>query len=135
MKTKLFVFIIILALFVWACSEKSPDKKIDLAVLQMTDSIKDLGTIKMDTSLTIPFYVKNVSDNPLIIKKVGVSCSCTLVEYNKQPIKKGDSALIHVKYTPQKGFTGAFEKSIVIEANIKNYFKVVYFKGTIENKL
>ncbi len=92
--------ILLIGLLTWACNQKPVeneiDKKLDLAVLQITDSIKDLGTLNVDTSLTIPFYVKNISDNPLIIEKVGVSCSCTLVEYDKRPIKKGDSTLIQV---------------------------------------
>lgn len=136
MNIKHLLLLFVIGLFAWSCNQKTEEKeitkKVDLAILQMTDSVKDLGQIAVDTSLTIPFYAKNVSDNPLIITKVGVSCSCTLVEYDKKPIKKGDSVLIQVKYTPQKGFTGAFEKSIVIEANIKNYYKVVYFKGSID---
>lgn len=88
----------------------------------------DFGKIALNKAATVDFKFTNVGDQPLIISKVETTCGCTVPEYTKTPVKKGESGVIKVTYNP----TGAalpFSKSITITSNAKTTIKVLYIKG------
>jgi hypothetical protein len=88
----------------------------------------DFGKIPVNKPVTVDFKFTNVGDEPLIITKVETTCGCTVPEYTKTPVKKGEAGSIKVTYNP----TGAalpFSKSITITSNAKTTTKVLYIKG------
>ena len=64
------------------------------------------------------FYLKNVGSSPLIIKDIDSGCSCTQVNYSKQPILPQQEIKIEIIFD-SKGQNGKQYKEIIIFANIK----------------
>lgn len=88
----------------------------------------DFGKIPVNKPVSVDFKFTNVGDEPIIISKVETTCGCTVPDYTKTPVKKGDTGLVKVTYNP----TGAalpFSKSITITSNAKTTTKVLYIKG------
>ncbi|KIO76816.1 hypothetical protein TH53_12915 [Pedobacter lusitanus] len=88
----------------------------------------DFGKIPLTSPVSVEFKFVNVGDEPLILTKVETTCGCTVPTYTQTPIKKGESGLIKVTYTPA-GSPLPFSKSITINSNAKTPTKVLYIKG------
>src|SRR5215467_5010603 len=58
----------------------------------------NFGTIKQGESMTHLFSFTNVGKEPLIISSASGSCGCTVPEWPKEPVKKGDKATIKVTF-------------------------------------
>ena len=94
----------------------------------------DFGKIPLTAPVSVEFKFTNVGDEPLILTKVETTCGCTVPTYTQTPIKKGESGLIKVTYTPA-GSPLPFSKSITINSNAKTPTKVLYIKGeTVSGK-
>ena len=52
-------------------------------------------------SSTATFVLKNTGDVPLLIKDISASCGCTVPEWDKKPIKPGETTEIKVNDYPQ----------------------------------
>lgn len=88
----------------------------------------DFGKIPMSKPVSVEFKFVNVGDEPLILTKVETTCGCTVPTYTQTPVKKGETGLIKVTYTPA-GAALPFSKSITINSNAKTPTKVLYIKG------
>ncbi|KEQ28706.1 DUF1573 domain-containing protein [Pedobacter antarcticus] len=88
----------------------------------------DFGKISMASPATVEFKFTNIGDQPLILTKVESTCGCTVPDYTKTPIKKGETGTIKVTYTPA-GSPLPFSKSVTISSNAKTPVKVLYIKG------
>ena len=93
----------------------------------------DFGTIKLEDTLYHTFYFTNTSSLPLEIIDVKANCSCTTLDYSKNPIKNGDSAYIKVRFVPNT--TGAIEGLLVFEANTKPPYNIVKIEGVVKDSL
>ncbi|QNK61686.1 DUF1573 domain-containing protein [Pedobacter sp. PAMC26386] len=93
----------------------------------------DFGKIPLTSPVSVEFKFVNVGDEPLILTKVETTCGCTVPTYTQTPIKKGESGLIKVTYTPA-GSPLPFSKSITINSNAKTPTKVLYIKGETVGK-
>lgn len=92
-----------------------------LSTAEMTfkqDMVYDFGKIKHFGNGTVEFEFKNTGKDPLVITNVKSSCGCTVPTYPKEPIKKGETGKISVKY--DTGRMGTFDKSITVYSNAKN---------------
>src|SRR4051812_7282901 len=58
----------------------------------------NFGTIKQGESVNYDFNFTNVGKDPLIITEAHGSCGCTVPQWPKDPIKKGDKAQIKVTF-------------------------------------
>lgn len=122
MKKLILLFTLILGISVATNAQSKP------AEFKFDKESHDFGKIPLNKPATIEFKFSNIGEEPLIITKVETTCGCTVPEYTKTPIKKGDSGVIKVTYNP----TGAalpFSKSITITSNAKTTTKVLYIKG------
>lgn len=61
------------------------------------------------------FFISNIGEKPLVINEVVVSCGCMIVNYEKQPVLKGDSIKMKIDYNAEH--PGYFEKTITIYCN------------------
>lgn len=122
MKKLILLFTLILGISVATKAQSGPAK------FAFNEETHDFGKIPLNKPATFEFKFTNKGDQPLIISKVETTCGCTVPEYTKTPIKKGDSGVIKVTYNP----TGAalpFSKSITITSNAETTTKVLYIKG------
>src|SRR5215216_1648023 len=58
----------------------------------------NFGTIKQGEVVTHVYTFTNTGKEPLIITSASGSCGCTVPEYPKEPIKKGEKASIKVTF-------------------------------------
>ncbi len=75
------------------------------------------------------FRFVNDGDEPLVIKKITKSCSCTTVSYSRKPVMPGQSGVISIKYEPHKVEEGVFNRVIQIYTNASNKARILAIQG------
>lgn len=100
------------------------------AEITFENETHDYGTIKQGADGNCEFKFKNTGKEPLIISNARGSCGCTVPTFPKEPIMKGQTAVIKVHYDTKR--VGAFTKTVTIESNAKTATKVLTIKGLVE---
>ena len=77
----------------------------------------DYGTVTKGGDGTCEFKFKNTGIEPLILSNVTSSCGCTVPEWPREPILKGKSASVKVKYDTNR--IGPINKTITVISNAK----------------
>ena len=88
----------------------------------------DFGKIPLNKPAVYTFNFTNTGDLPLIISKIETTCGCTVGEYTKTPVKKGEKGFVKVTMTPA-GVALPFNKAITVSSNARTTTKVLYVKG------
>lgn len=128
------IIVLIISCILIGCITKDTDginSDNKTAKVKFTRNKINIGKFKSGSSRDIEFYVKNISETPLVIDTMQASCACTVGKFPRNPILKNDSGLIVVTFKPKLGVYGYFEKSIVISANTKPSFSVLTIEGEI----
>src|SRR5262245_44692058 len=73
----------------------------------------NFGTVKQGESVTYEFKFTNTGKEPLIITNASGSCGCTVPEWPKEPLKKGDKSSIKVTFNSTGKF-GMQDKTVTI---------------------
>jgi hypothetical protein len=109
----LLPFVILLLLTVLSFNAQSQAK------IKFTKSKKDLGKVKKGDVVSADYEFKNEGDQPLIITNFEVECSCTTVDFPKQPIAPGQSSKLTVKFDTKSAYDRQ-DRKVVIVSNAKN---------------
>ncbi len=120
-------------------AQESAEKKIadpvkenpNAAEITFESDVHDYGTIKNGSDGTCEFKFKNTGKEPLVISNAKGSCGCTVPTWPKEPVLKGQTAVVKVHYDTKR--PGAFTKTVTIESNAKTNPKVITIKGLVEN--
>ncbi len=72
----------------------------------------------------------NTGNQPAIITEAKVECSCTSVEFPKQPISPNQSAKIIVKFDTKSVYDRQ-DRNVEIISNAKNSNQKIRFKGVV----
>lgn len=91
----------------------------------------NFGTIKQGDKVEYAFEFVNSGKDPLIITEANGSCGCTVPEWPKEPLKKGEKGVIKVTFN-SAGKMGLQDKTITITSNAANSPKILHVKGNIE---
>ena len=94
-----------------------PDANPNAPVITFEKTTHDYGTIAKGGDGTCEFKFKNTGVEPLILSNVTSSCGCTVPEWPREPILKGKSASIKVKYNTDR--IGPINKTITVVSNGK----------------
>jgi hypothetical protein len=86
-------------------------------VIVFEKTTHDYGTVTKGGDGTCEFKFKNTGIEPLILSNVTSSCGCTVPEWPREPILKGKSAAIKVKYDTNR--IGGINKTITVNSNGK----------------
>lgn len=90
----------------------------------------DFGDIAHQGNGNYTFTVKNTGNQPLIIDQVKPSCSCSVSDWNKEPIPPGETTEIKVKYDTNR--VGPINKSFTVISNAVNApTMMLKIKGTV----
>lgn len=81
------------------------------------------------------FRFVNDGDEPLVIKKITKSCSCTTVNYSRKPVMPGQSGVISIKYEPHKVEEGVFNRVIQIYTNASKKARILAIQGNSIEKV
>jgi hypothetical protein len=90
----------------------------------------DLGIIPKGEAETVTVLIKNVGNAPLIIFDTRVSCGCTNVSYDKQPIAPNTTTEINITYNADD--TGRFDRTVSIFGNMANSPQMIRLRGIVE---
>ncbi len=91
----------------------------------------NFGTIKQGDKVDYAFEFVNTGKDPLIITEAHGSCGCTVPEWPKEPIKKGEKGVIKVTFN-SAGKMGLQDKTVTITSNATDSPKILHVKGNIE---
>jgi len=86
-------------------------------VITFEKTTHDYGTVTKGGDGTCEFKFKNNGIEPLILSNVSSSCGCTVPEWPREPILKGKSASIKVKYDTNR--LGPINKTVTVMSNGK----------------
>ena len=89
----------------------------------------DFGKIPQGKPVTYEFKFTNVGDQPLIITNVETTCGCTVPEFSKTPIKKGESGIIKASFNAAAA--QPFIKQLTVKSNARTPVKVLIIKGEV----
>ena len=98
-------------------------------VLEFANIVHDYGTIVKGGDGTCEFKFTNKGIEPLILTNAQASCGCTVPDWPHEPILKGKSAVIKVKYDTQR--LGMILKTITVTSNAKNGPIQLTIKGNV----
>jgi len=129
MKKIINLTLAVMLLFTAACSQNE-DSKSNAEMTFKEDLTFNFGKLKQDSDGTHEFIFKNTGKDPLIITNVKSSCGCTVPTFPEAPVKKGETAKIHVKYDTHR--IGVFTKTITVYSNAKNSPVKLHIKGEVE---
>ncbi|MCP4439871.1 MAG: DUF1573 domain-containing protein [Aureispira sp.] len=73
------------------------------------------GKLEQGANGVREFKFQNTGDAPLVISNAKGSCGCTVPSYPKEPIMKGQSNAIKVKYDTKR--VGPFTKYVTLTTN------------------
>ncbi|MDE6721569.1 MAG: DUF1573 domain-containing protein [Bacteroidaceae bacterium] len=123
MKTRLLLFITLIALSLGVQAKKYPQIKFEKTTI-------DMGTFSLDNPVQkCVFKFTNVGDAKLVINQVHASCGCTVAEYPKDFIAPGASGEIIVTYDGSNKMPGRFKKNIQIFTNSKEELVRIFIAG------
>ncbi|MEI6062069.1 MAG: DUF1573 domain-containing protein [Bacteroidota bacterium] len=86
-------------------------------VITFEKTTHDYGTVTKGGDGTCEFKFKNNGIEPLILANVASSCGCTVPEWPREPILKGKTSAIKVKYDTNR--VGPINKTITVMSNAK----------------
>ena len=98
--------------------------------LKFKDLKKNFGFVKKGEIVSIDFDFTNNGNQPAIITDAKAECSCTTVEFPKQPIAPGQSAKITVKFDTKSVYDRQ-DRIVEIISNAKNSSQKLRFKGVV----
>jgi hypothetical protein len=114
---KLGVMFLLTVLFV-ACGEQDKAVVGQYTTIEV-EPVYDAGTVAKGEIIKAAIKIKNTGTYPLVIAEVKGACSCTVSEYEKDPIAPGKETIIKAEIDTDKTGTGMISKSVTISANTK----------------
>jgi outer membrane biosynthesis protein TonB len=76
------------------------------------------------------FEFQNTGDEPLVINSYEVACSCTKIDFPKEPIAPGKKGQIHLSFDTNAKY-GFQSRKVKISSNAKKEITVIQFKVTV----
>ena len=86
--------------------------------VEVSATCHDFDSFPKSEEQQCQFELKNVGDEPLFIKDVAVTCDCIKVDYPREPISQGESAVLQITY--HAGNNIQFYERIIVHANVEN---------------
>lgn len=108
----------ILSVLLWSCggNEESPMEVGQFTTIEVQD-VFDAGTVAKGATIHADIKVKNTGKYPLYIANIQPACSCTVSEYDEDPIPPGETTIIRAAVDTDKTGKGLVNKPINITAN------------------
>lgn len=100
------------------------------AQINFTDAKKNFGFVKKGEVVVLEYEFTNTGTEPLIITETKVECSCTSVEFPKQPIAPSQKNKIIVKFDTHSVYERQ-DRIVQIFSNAKNSPASIRFKGVV----
>ncbi|HMT28651.1 MAG TPA: DUF1573 domain-containing protein [Bacteroidia bacterium] len=112
-------------------SAAKPVENKNAPVMKFDKEEYNFGAIKQGDKVEYAFEFVNNGKDPLIITEAHGSCGCTVPEWPKEPLKKGEKGTIKVTFN-SAGKMGMQDKTVTITSNAADSPKVLHIKGNVE---
>jgi len=99
------------------------------AEFKFNEEKHDFGKVPQGKPVTTSFTFTNIGEEPLILAEVKPTCGCTIADYTKTPVKKGDMGIIKITYNA--AVVGAFNKTIIVTSNARTPQKYLNIVGEV----
>ena len=99
------------------------------AEFKFNEEVHDFGKIPQGKPVTTEFVFTNIGIEPLILTNVQPTCGCTVADYTKAPVKKGEKGVIKITYNA--AVPAPFSKSVTVTSNAKTPQKTLIIKGEV----
>jgi hypothetical protein len=97
--------------------------------IEVSETVFDLGSIPKGEAKEVSVSIKNVGESPYIIYDARVSCGCTKVEYEKQPLAPNGTTELKITYNADD--EGRFDRTVSIYGNTEHSPLVVRLRGEV----
>lgn len=104
-----------------------------LAKVSINNKNYDFGAVKIGDTIKHTFYLTNLSNQVLRVKKVATSCGCSIVNKIDSTANINQKIKIDLQFVPKKEQIGFVTNSLVVELNSNPPFQVFKLKGIVEN--
>jgi hypothetical protein len=119
-------FVTLLLLFATATCFSQPK-------LEVTGAKKNFGFVTRGTVVKNEYDIINTGNQPLIITDAEVSCSCTTVDFPKQPVLPNQKAVIIISFNTTTVY-GRQDRVVYINSNGQKSPVKLRYKGIVSNK-
>jgi hypothetical protein len=135
MKRVLFTLLISMAVLAVAAQNATPVPAVNknAPTINFEKTTHDYGTVVKGGDGVCEFKFKNTGVEPLILSNVTSSCGCTVPEWPREPILKGKSNIIKVKYDTNR--VGPINKTVTVTSNASNTSVQLHIIGTVVEKV
>jgi hypothetical protein len=90
----------------------------------------NFGSVQRGTVLLTTYTVTNTGNQPLLLQAAEVACSCTTVEWLKQPILPGQSGTLTVTFNTASVY-GRQERYVELRSNAPGDPLRLYYKANV----
>lgn len=97
------------------------------------DSKQNFGFVREGEQVVMEFVFENKGNQPVLFVDYKVACSCTKVEFPKQPVKPGEKGVVVVKFDT-KGKFDRQDRTVQLFSNATGSPHSVRFKGVVLKK-
>lgn len=97
--------------------------------IEFDRTMHDFGSIGNNEAVETEFEVKNTGDGDLLIINAKASCGCTVPEYQKTPIKPGETSKLKVRF--QTGAQGQQQKTVTLTTNTEKGDELLTIKANV----
>ena len=102
----------------------------DYPKINIEDSNFDFGTINEGDKVEHIFKFTNTGNGSLMVINAQPSCGCTVPEWTKNPLKKGESGEIKIIFN-SAGKSGQQQKTVYLTTNTLSGNDIIKFKANI----
>jgi hypothetical protein len=103
------------------------------AHLKFDDTKKNGGFLKEGTPLVLEYKFTNTGTEPIIITDAKAACTCTTIDFPKQPIKPGEKGVIKVTFDT-KGKMDRQDRTVELFSNAAGAPHQLRFKCVVLKK-
>ncbi|TDS55314.1 DUF1573 domain-containing protein [Myroides indicus] len=112
-----------------ATEENVAESKTGTPKAEFDKTTHDFGSIENNEAVETEFEVKNIGDADLLIINAQASCGCTVPEYQKTPIKPGETSKLKVRF--QTGAQGQQQKTVTLTTNTEKGEELLTIKANV----
>lgn len=103
------------------------------AKMEIKDAKKSFGFVKKGDLVKLDYEITNTGKEPLIITDAEVSCSCTTVDFPKQPIAPGQTTKVTVNFDTKTVYDRQ-DRFVLLKSNDPKSPSKIRYKGIVLKK-
>lgn len=113
------VHIIAVLLIFISCGRFTDVERLEKTTMRFEHPNRKYTPILKGKVLKITYKYINTGEYPLVISEIQTSCNCTVTDYRKRAVGKGQTGYINVSFDSRKN-TGKVKQYITVIANVNN---------------